>query len=80
VRPFTGLQTFSSTPSASHAIAAHVIYRIARVRLYANMMVMATTYEETDVYRFKLIPEIKILREEYSTLLYGRCLIGKSPL
>lgn len=58
-------------PLSSLNVAAHVIYRIARVRFVGNNLSFSLTASENVRYRALLMDELKLLRQEYSALLYG---------
>jgi hypothetical protein len=58
-------------PLASLDNAAHVLYRVARTRAYANQLAMADVVTEIDKYRALLIWQVGLLSKEYSTLMYG---------
>jgi hypothetical protein len=58
-------------PLASLDNAAHVMYRSARVRAYANQYAMADAPSDIERYRGLLAAEVEVLAEEYNTLMYG---------
>jgi hypothetical protein len=59
-------------PLASLNLAAHVIYRAARLRLYVNLLAYALPpYQDNVHLREHIIEEVTLLREAYNSLLYG---------
>jgi hypothetical protein len=52
-------------------LAAHVMYRLTRVRLMANLLAFSVTDIDNAAYRAALQGELGLLRDEYRTLLYG---------
>ncbi|KAF8055488.1 tmcC [Scenedesmus sp. PABB004] len=58
-------------PLASLNAAAHVRFRLARVRLIANVYAFAETPAEMAGYRDELRYELGKMRSEYESLLYG---------
>jgi hypothetical protein len=58
-------------PLASLDNAAHVLYRVARTRAYANQLAMADAASENEKYRELLSRQVELLSQEYSTLMYG---------
>lgn len=67
-------------PLSSLNVAAHVIYRVARVRVFMNTAAFAETASETGEQMEKLRPELQLLQSEYFSLLYGASLLGASAL
>jgi hypothetical protein len=60
-------------PLASLNVAAHVIYRIARVRVAGNVVAFETDASAIPGHLVGLKAELDILRGEYNALLYGGC-------
>lgn len=58
-------------PLASLDLSVHVLYRITRARLAANFLAFSTTAAENELHRAELRHRLDLLRQDYSTLMYG---------
>ncbi|WIA14495.1 hypothetical protein OEZ85_003017 [Tetradesmus obliquus] len=58
-------------PLASLDLSVHVLYRITRTRLAANFLAFSTTAAENELHRAELRHRLDLLRQDYSTLMYG---------
>eukprot|EP00878_Enallax_costatus_P025839 GHUV01027676.1.p1 GENE.GHUV01027676.1~~GHUV01027676.1.p1 ORF type:complete len:1421 (+),score=378.88 GHUV01027676.1:621-4883(+) len=58
-------------PLASLDTASHVLYRATRCRLFSCMVAFSVDPSEDAVWRNQLKQELRDLRTEYNTLLYG---------
>ncbi|KAI8474715.1 MAG: hypothetical protein J3K34DRAFT_518018 [Monoraphidium minutum] len=67
---FTQLANLQGPLSSLNA-AAHVTYRVSRVRLNGNYLAYSETASENAKFRERLMEEIAMLRSEYNALLYG---------
>jgi hypothetical protein len=52
-------------------LSAHVLYRLTRCRLAANLLAFSASAEDNRRHRQDLIAELALMRQEYATLLYG---------
>lgn len=52
-------------------LSAHVMYRLTRARLYANLLGFSVDDSDNAKYRYALKEELTLLKNEYDTLLYG---------
>lgn len=58
-------------PLASLNVAAHVMYRVARLRSQLSLLAFELNATVTETYRAEALSELGLLRGEYETLLYG---------
>jgi hypothetical protein len=58
-------------PLASLDLSVHVLYRITRARLAANFLAFSTDAAENALHRAELKRRLQLLRQDYSTLMYG---------
>jgi hypothetical protein len=58
-------------PLASLNVAAHVMYRVARLRAQLSLLAFELNTTVTETYRAEALTELGLLRREYETLLYG---------
>ncbi|KIY98973.1 hypothetical protein MNEG_8988 [Monoraphidium neglectum] len=58
-------------PLSSLNAAAHVTYRVSRVRLAGNKLALSESVADNADYRTQLLDNLATLRQEYTALLYG---------
>lgn len=58
-------------PIAALDTSAHILYRLARTRIAANLLAFSSAQGDNAVNRAILLDELVLFQEEYRTLLYG---------